>query len=125
MANIGSAMLLELGLCVLDDQGRSIFSKKFSNPVDVHALLRRQETPREIKEIEDELKRFERIMVNDNNLYSILKNAGLEVNMMPLEQQQEIKKIQLYSQLNVVCHPMKILRFSNSAILLSAYRPHV
>ncbi|HEU4822220.1 MAG TPA: hypothetical protein VFS97_02235 [Nitrososphaeraceae archaeon] len=92
MAKVGSVILLELGLCVLDDQGKNIFSKKFSNPVDAHGLLRRQETLHEIKDIEDELKRFERIVVNDNNLYSILKNAGMEVNMMPLEQQQEIKK---------------------------------
>jgi nucleolar protein 56 len=92
MAKIGTVMLLELGLCVLDDQGKNIFSKKFSNPVHAHGLLRRQEPPHEIKDIEDELKRFERIVVNDNNLYSMLKNAGLEVNMMPMEQQQEIKK---------------------------------
>ena len=92
MAKVGSVILLELGLCVLDDQGKNIFSKKFSNPVDAYGLLRQQETPHEIKDIGDKLKRFEKVMVNDNNLHSILKNAGLDVDMMPMEQQQEIKK---------------------------------
>jgi nucleolar protein 56 len=92
MAKVGSVILLELGLCVLDDQGKNIFSKKFSNPVDAYGLLRQQIPPHEIKDIEDELKKFEKVVVNDNNLHSILKNAGLDVDIMPVEQQQEIKK---------------------------------
>lgn len=92
MAKVGSVILLELGLCVLDDQGKNIFSKKFSNPVDSYGLLLQQESPHEIKALEDELKNFEKVVVNDNKLHSILKNAGLDVDMMPVEQQQEIKK---------------------------------
>src|SRR5919108_6047077 len=92
MAKVGSVILLELGLCVLDDQGKNIFSKKFSNPIDSYGLIRQQIAPHEVKDIEDELKKFEKVMVNDNNFHSILKNAGLNVDIMPVEQQQEIKK---------------------------------
>jgi nucleolar protein 56 len=92
MTRVGSVILLEFGICVLDDEGKNFFSRKFSDPVDAYGLLRQHQSPLEIKDIGDELKGFEKVVVNDNNLYSILKKAGLNVDMMPPEQQQEIKK---------------------------------
>ena len=92
MTKEGSVIIVELGICVLDEEGKSVFSKRFSNPVDAFSLLRANRLPNEINSIENELKHFERIVVNDANLHSILGNLGLAADMMPAEKQQEIRK---------------------------------
>ena len=92
MTKEGSVIIVELGICVLDEDGKSVFSKRFSNPVDAFSLLRANRLPNEINSIENELKHFERIVVNDANLHSILGNLGLAADMMPAEKQQEIRK---------------------------------
>ena len=92
MTKVGSVIIVELGICVLDEEGKSVFSKKFSNPVDAFSLLRANRLPNEINSIENELKHFERIVVNDDNLHSILGNLGLAADKMPAEKQQEIRK---------------------------------
>src|SRR5918996_1158508 len=92
MTKEGSVIIVELGICVLDEEGKSVFSKRFSNPVDAFSLLRANRLPNEINTIENELKHFERIVVNDDNLHSILGNLGLAADMMPAEKQQEIRK---------------------------------
>src|SRR5918995_385604 len=92
MTKEGSVIIVELGICVLDEDGKSVFSKRFSNPVDAFSLLRANRLPNEINSIENELKHFERIVVNDANLHSILGDLGLAADMMPAEKQQEIRK---------------------------------
>src|ERR671910_51833 len=92
MTKVGSVIIVELGICVLDEEGKSVFSKRFSNPVEAFSLLRANRPPNEIHTIENELKHFERIVVNDDNLHSILGNLGLAADMMPAEKQQEIRK---------------------------------
>src|ERR671910_379618 len=92
MTKVGSVIIVEIGICVLDEEGKSVFSKRFSNPVEAFSLLRANRLPNEINTIENELKHFERIVVNDDNLHSILGNLGLAANMMPAEKQQEIRK---------------------------------
>jgi nucleolar protein 56 len=92
MTKVGSVIIVELGICVLDEEGKSVFSKRFSNPVEAFNLLRANRLPNEINTIENELKHFERIVVNDDNLHSILGNLGLAADMMPAEKQQEIRK---------------------------------
>ncbi|HKI08355.1 MAG TPA: hypothetical protein VKA09_08160 [Nitrososphaeraceae archaeon] len=92
MTKVGSVIIVELGICVLDEEGKSVFSKRFSNPVDAFSLLRANRLPNEINSIENELKHFERIVVNDDNFHSILGNLGLAADMMPAEKQQEIRK---------------------------------
>src|SRR5829696_4266799 len=92
MTKVGSVIIVELGICVLDEEGKSVFSKRFSNPVEAFSLLRANRLPNEINTIENELKHFERIVVNDDNLHSILGNLGLAANMIPAEKQQEIRK---------------------------------
>jgi nucleolar protein 56 len=89
---IGSVILLELGIGVLDEDGKNVFSKKFSNPAHAYGLLRERKLPEEIENITNEIKEYEKIKVNDGSLYSILTKSGLDVEMMPAEQQQEIKK---------------------------------
>ena len=92
MTREGSVILLELGICVFDREGNIILSRKFSNPIEAYGLLQQQQMPQEIKNIVNELKQFERIAVNENSLYSILKNGGLNVEMMSVGEQQEIRK---------------------------------
>ena len=92
MTKEGSVILLELGICVIDREGNIVLSRKFSNPIEAYGLLQQQHMPQEIKNIVNELKQFERIAVNENNLYSILKNGGLNVEMMSVGEQQEIRK---------------------------------
>ena len=92
MTKVGSVIIVELGICVLDEEGKSVFSKRFSNPVEAFSLLRANRLPNEINTIENELKHFERIVVNDDNLHSILGNLGLAADMMPAEKQQEVRK---------------------------------
>ena len=92
MTKVGSVIIVEIGICVLDEEGKSVFSKRFSNPVEAFSLLRANRLPNEINTIENELKHFERIVVNDDNLHSILGNLGLAADMMPGEKQQEIRK---------------------------------
>lgn len=92
MTREGSVILLELGICVFDREGNIVLSRKFSNPIEAYGLLQQQQMPQEIKNIENELKQFDKVAVNENNLYSILKNGGLNVEMMSVGQQQEIRK---------------------------------
>ena len=92
MTRIGSVILLELGIGVLDEDGKNVFSKKFSNPAHAYGLLKERKLPEEIEDITNEIKGYEKIKVNDGSLYSILTTSGLDVEMMPAEQQQEIKK---------------------------------
>src|ERR671911_738691 len=92
MTKVGSVIIVELGICVLDEEGKSVFSKRFSNPMEAFSLLRANRLPNEINTIENELKHFGRIVVNDDNLHSILGNLGLAADMMPAEKQQEIRK---------------------------------
>ncbi len=92
MTREGSVILLELGICVFDREGNIVLSRKFSNPIEAYGLLQQQQMPQEIKNIVNELKQFERIAVNENSLYSILKNGGLNVEMMSVGEQQEIRK---------------------------------
>ena len=40
MTRIGSVILLELGIGVLDEDGKNVFSKKFNNPAHAYGLLR-------------------------------------------------------------------------------------
>ena len=86
MTRIGSVILLELGIGVLDEDGKNVFSKKFNNPAHAYGLLRERKLPEEIEDITNEIKGYEKIKVNDGSLYSILTTSGLDVEMMPAEE---------------------------------------
>jgi nucleolar protein 56 len=88
----GSVILFELGICVLDHEDNVVLSRKFGNPVEAYDLLQKRQMPQEIKNIVHELDHFDRVVVNEDNLYSILKNGGQNVEMMSAEQQQEYRK---------------------------------
>src|SRR5919112_5560717 len=92
MTKEGSVIIVELGICVLDEEGKSVFSKRFSNPVDAFSLLRANRLPNEINGIENELRSFEKVVVNDDHLRAILLGLGLTADLMSAEKQQEIRK---------------------------------
>src|ERR687891_586644 len=92
MSSVGSVILIELGVCVLNEEGKSVFSKRFSNPVEAYNLIRANELPDEIKRIESQLRSFERVVVNDDHLRSVLIGLGLTADLMSAEKQQEIRK---------------------------------
>ncbi|HEU4443722.1 MAG TPA: hypothetical protein VFR94_03505, partial [Nitrososphaeraceae archaeon] len=92
MSGVGSVILIELGICVLNEESKSVFSKRFSNPVEAYSLIRANELPDEINRIENQLRNFERVVVNDDHLRSILIGLGLTADLMSAEQQQEIRK---------------------------------
>src|ERR671911_304181 len=92
MSSICSVILIELGICVLNEEGKSVFSKRFSKPVEAYSLIRANELPDEINGIENHLRGFERVVVNDDHLRSILIGLGLTADLMSAEQQQEIRK---------------------------------
>jgi nucleolar protein 56 len=92
MTRVASVILVELGICVLDEEGKSVFSKRFSSPVEAFNLIQASELPNEIDKIENQLGSFERVVVNDYHLQSILKNRGMFADVMSAEKQQEIKK---------------------------------
>ena len=85
----GSVILFELGICILDHEGNVVLSRKFGDPVGAYDLLQKRQMPQEIKNILYELNHFDRVVVNEDNLYSILKNGGQNVEMMSAEQQHE------------------------------------
>jgi nucleolar protein 56 len=88
----GSVILFELGICVLDHEGNVVMSRKFGDPVGAYDLLQKRQMPQEIKNILNELNHFDTVVVNEDNLYSILKNGGQNVEMMSTDQQQEYRK---------------------------------
>jgi nucleolar protein 56 len=88
----GSVILFELGICVLDHEGNVVLSRKFGDPVGAYDLLQKRQMPQEIKNILNELNHFDTVVVNEDNLYSILKNGGQNVEMMSTDQQQEYRK---------------------------------
>src|ERR687897_917649 len=92
MSSVCSVILIELGICVLNEEGKSVFSRRFSNPVEAYSLTRANELPDEINGIENHLRGFEKVVVNDDHLRAILIGLGLTADLMSAEQQQEIRK---------------------------------
>ncbi|MDQ3839170.1 MAG: ribonucleotide-diphosphate reductase subunit beta [Thermoproteota archaeon] len=92
MTRVASVILVELGICILDEEGKSVYSKRFTNPVEAFNHIQEGELPDEINKIENHLRTFEQVIVNDDHLQSILKNLGLSADVMSAEKQQEIKK---------------------------------
>jgi hypothetical protein len=52
MSSVGSVILIELGICVLDEEGKSVFSRRFSNPVEAYSHIRANELPDAINRME-------------------------------------------------------------------------
>jgi nucleolar protein 56 len=82
--------LSELGLSAFDNNTELIRSVKFDDPIRAFNLIRAGGHPEEIARFIKNL-RSEKVFVNDININSILKEQGLDTEMMSAEQQNEFQ----------------------------------
>jgi nucleolar protein 56 len=91
MANTCSVVLMELGVAAFTDGGSLVASKKFDSAIKSYRLLKSGATPEEIKQFIEKLRSFDIISVNDASMALILRQAGLNTQLMPEDQQQSIQ----------------------------------
>jgi len=91
MANNCSVVLLELGVAAFDQSGSPVASKKFDNAIRSYRLLKSGATPDEIRSFIEKLRPFESVSANDASVVAVLRQAGLNSQLMPEEQQQAIQ----------------------------------
>ncbi|MFL6480057.1 MAG: NOP5/NOP56 family protein [Nitrososphaera sp.] len=89
--NTCSVVLLELGIAAFDQAGSLIASKKFDNAIRSYRLLRSGVTLDEIRGFIERLRSFEPVSTNDASIVSVLRQAGLNSQLMPEDQQQNIQ----------------------------------
>lgn len=93
MANICSAILLELGIAIFDNEDSLLFSKRFEDAVNSYRLFKGGALPDEAKVFIDKLRAFDNVLVNDASLAFILRQSGLNVQLMSQQQQDEIQNV--------------------------------
>jgi nucleolar protein 56 len=89
--NSCSVLLLELGIVAFDQAGSLIASKKFGNAIKSYRLLKSGVNIDEIREFIEKLRSFEPVSTNDASIVSVLRQAGLNSQLMPEGQQQDIQ----------------------------------
>lgn len=90
MANNCSVVLLELGLAAFED-GNLVASKKFDNAIRSYRLLKSGATPDEIRPFIEKLRQFDPVSASDASVVAVLRQAGLNSQLMPEEQLQSIQ----------------------------------
>ena len=91
MANNCSVVLMELGVAAFDQVGSLVASKKFDNAIRSYRLLKSGATPDEIKQFVEKLRSFDSVTANDASVAAVLRQAGLNSQLMPENQQQSIQ----------------------------------
>ena len=91
MANNCSVVLMELGVAAFDQGGSLVASKKFDNAIRSYRLLKSGATPDEIKQFIEKLRSFDSVTANDASVAAVLRQAGLNSQLMPEDQQQSIQ----------------------------------
>ena len=91
MTNNCSVVFLELGLAAFDEGGSLVASRKFDNAIRSYRLLKSGTTSDEIKSFIEKLRSFDSIMTNDASVAIVLRQAGLNSQLMPEDQQQSIQ----------------------------------
>lgn len=91
MANNCSVVLMELGVAAFDQGGSLVASKKFDNAIRSYRLLKSGATPDEIKQFIEKLRSFDSVTANDASVAAVLRQAGLNSQLMAEEQQQSIQ----------------------------------
>jgi nucleolar protein 56 len=89
--NSCSVVLLELGVAAFDQAGSLVASKKFDNAIRSYRLLKSGATPEEIKQFIEKLRSFDPVTANDASVAAVLRQAGLNSQLMPEDQQQSIQ----------------------------------
>ncbi|MGI0018866.1 MAG: NOP5/NOP56 family protein [Nitrososphaera sp.] len=90
-SNSCSVVLLELGVAAFDSAGSVAASKKFESALRSYRLLKSGSTSDEIRQFVEKLRSYDTISVNDASLAIVLRQAGLDTQLMAEEKQQEIQ----------------------------------
>jgi nucleolar protein 56 len=90
-SNSCSVVLLELGVAAFDSAGAVAASKKFEGALRSYRLLKSGSTSDEIRQFVEKLRSYDTISVNDASLATVLRQAGLDTQLMSEEKQQEIQ----------------------------------
>ncbi len=86
-----SVVLLELGMAAFDRGGSLVVSKKFDNAIRSYRLLKSGMNPDEMRLFVEKLRSFEPVSANDASIVAVLRQAGLDSQLMPEDQQQHIQ----------------------------------
>src|ERR671920_1608980 len=89
--NTCSVVLLELGMAAFDRGGSLVVSKKFDNAIRSYRLLKSGVNLDEIRWFIEKLRSFEPVSTNDASIVAILRQAGLNSQLMSEDQQQHIQ----------------------------------
>ena len=89
--NTCSVVLLELGMAAFDRGGSLVVSKKFDNAIRSYRLLKSGVNLDEIRSFIEKLRAFEPVSTNDASIVSVLRQAGLNSQLMSEDQQQYIQ----------------------------------
>jgi nucleolar protein 56 len=89
--NTCSVVLLELGIAAFDQSGSLIASRKFEDAIRSYRLLKSGAVPEEIRQFIEKLRPFDSIIVNDASVAAVLRQAGLNSQLMQEDQQQWIQ----------------------------------
>jgi nucleolar protein 56 len=89
--NTCSVVLLELGVAAFDRGGSIIVSKKFDNAIRSYRLLKSGVNLDEIRWFIEKLRSFEPVSTNDASIVSVLRQAGLNSQLMSEDQQQYVQ----------------------------------
>src|SRR5215207_5242394 len=89
--NTCSVVLLELGMAAFDGGGSLVVSKKFDNAIRSYRLLKSGVNLDEIRWFIEKLRSFEPVSTNDASIAAVLRQAGLNSQLMSEDQQQYIQ----------------------------------
>ena len=89
--NTCSVVLLELGMAAFDPAGSLVVAKKFNDAIRSYRLLKSGVNLDEIRWFVEKLRSFEPVSTNDASIVSVLRQAGLNSQLMPEDQQQSIQ----------------------------------
>src|SRR5918912_132867 len=89
--NTCSVVLLELGVAAFDGDGSLLVSKKFDNAIRSYRLLKSGVNLDEIRWFIEKLRSFAPVSTNDASIVSVLRQAGLNSQLMPEDEQQYIQ----------------------------------
>src|SRR5581483_2061162 len=89
--NSCSVVLLEPGIAAFEQSGSLVASKRFDNAIRSYRLLKSGATPEEIKPFIEKLRSFDSVSASDASVAAVLRQAGLNSQTMPEDQQQSIQ----------------------------------
>ena len=89
--NTCSVVLFELGMAAFDPAGSLVVAKKFDDAIRSYRLLKSGVNLDEIRWFIEKLRSFEPVSTNDASIVSVLRQAGLNSQLMPEDQQQYIQ----------------------------------